>query len=178
MVYNRFTRWFEDHRLLLRGGCHEVLTIKSSHKLGRTKAGSLTAFGLAVILTTSSYATSLDRIKEPLASKARQILVMCSGSRVISGYRRTFIVGTRHLSLHSKGRAVDIIGDYKCIVRQLDGWPGGFTTDYYKMKHIHISYGGPEHGLRFVHGSGRRRIQGLRRMPVSAVVRNDKHRVQ
>ncbi len=92
----------------------------------------------------------LAGVDPTLAAKAREIEAAC-GSRVISGVRHTRVAGTRRLSLHASGRAVDLVGNPACIYRMLAGWPGGYTTDYRRARHTHVSYGGSEHGLRFAH---------------------------
>jgi hypothetical protein len=108
---------------------------------------------IATLLLTSPAEAGDNQLKgvtPVLAAKARAISKAC-GSKVISGVRNTLIAGTRKRSLHASGRAVDMVGNPKCIYKMLKGWPGGYTTDYYKVKHVHISYGGNEHGLRFKH---------------------------
>lgn len=101
----------------------------------------------------------LAGIVAPLAVKAREIVAAC-GSKVISGIRHTRIAGTGgRLSLHASGRAVDIKGSPACIYSHLHGWPGGYSTDYGRVQHVHISYapGGPEWGVRFAHYRGGKR---------------------
>ena len=93
-----------------------------------------------------------------LAAKVSEIVSSC-GSKVISGVRHTPIAGTRHMSLHATGKAVDVTGNPSCIYSALSGWPGGYSTDYGRMGHVHISYdpdGGREMGLKFRHGGHRR----------------------
>jgi hypothetical protein len=93
-----------------------------------------------------------------LAGKVDELKSVC-GARVVSGIRHTMIAGTRRLSLHATGNAVDMAGDSACIYRNLIGWPGGYSTDYTRMRHVHISLdvaGGREMGLRFRHGQTRR----------------------
>lgn len=97
---------------------------------------------------------SLSGVASPLAAKAHEIASAC-GSVVISGYRRTRVRGTGHMSLHASGRAVDMRGNPGCIYSHLRGWEGGYTTDYGRVQHVHISWGGSEHGLRFAHGGHR-----------------------
>ncbi|TKT72791.1 hypothetical protein YH63_015930 [Afipia massiliensis] len=95
----------------------------------------------------------------PLQAKLASIQAACPGTQAISGVRHTRIAGTRRMSLHSQGKAVDVRGPYGCIYAQLKGWSGGYSTDAGRAKHIHISYdagGGREMGLRFAHGGGRR----------------------
>src|SRR5436190_8885709 len=88
-----------------------------------------------------------------LAAKVGEISSSC-GSSVVSGVRHTHIANTRTLSLHATGQAVDIRGNPKCIYQHLSGWPGGYSTDYGRVQHVHISYsaGGREWGIRFAHG--------------------------
>lgn len=100
---------------------------------------------------------SLAGVYAPLASKAREIASGC-GSAVVSGVRHTRVAGTRRLSQHASGRAVDMQGNPSCIYAHLRGWPGGYTTDYGRVRHVHISLGGSEDGLRFAHG-GRHRAK-------------------
>ncbi len=95
----------------------------------------------------------------PLAAKLASIQSACPGTHAISGVRHTRIAGTRRMSLHAQGKAVDVRGPYGCIYGQLKGWSGGYSTDAGRVQHIHISYddaGGREMGLRFAHGGHRR----------------------
>jgi len=96
--------------------------------------------------------TNLSGIVAPLAAKAREIVSAC-GSRVISGVRHSYVKGTRLISLHASGRAVDMQGNPRCIYRALAKWPGGVSTDYARVRHVHVSYapGGREWGARFAH---------------------------
>lgn len=95
----------------------------------------------------------------PLQAKLASIQAACPGTHAISGVRHTRIAGSRRMSLHAQGKAVDVRGPYGCIYGQLRGWSGGYSTDAGRVQHIHISYddgGGREMGLRFAHGGGRR----------------------
>lgn len=92
----------------------------------------------------------------PLADKAREIEGAC-GSRVISGVRHTRVRGSGRWSLHSPGHAIDMAGNPWCIYARLRGFRGGYSIDYGRVKHVHISLGGREDGARFAHYSGRRR---------------------
>ena len=93
---------------------------------------------------------SLTGVTPVLVAKAREIVAAC-GSVVISAVSRRPI-----RSNHPIGRAVDLKGNPGCIYAHLQGWPGGYSTDYSIVKHVHISYnpGGQEWGLRFAHGRG------------------------
>ncbi len=95
----------------------------------------------------------------PLQTKLASIQTACPGTHAISGIRHTRIAGTRRMSLHAQGKAVDVRGPYGCIYAQLKGWSGGYSTDAGRVQHIHISYDdgdGREMGQRFAHGGGRR----------------------
>jgi hypothetical protein len=93
---------------------------------------------------------SLAGVTPVLAAKARQIVSAC-GSAIIST-----ISARGHRSNHPIGRAVDMRGNPSCIYARLKGWPGGYSTDYAAVQHVHISYnpGGQEWGLHFAHGGG------------------------
>jgi len=92
-----------------------------------------------------------------LIDKVQELVLAC-GSRVISAYRPgAIIAGTRRSSLHAFHKAVDMSGNPQCMYGLLLTWPGGYSTDYGRMRHIHISYdpdGRREWRARFVHGGG------------------------
>lgn len=119
--------------------------------------------GAALLVSSSAHAASLSGVVSPLAAKASEIVSAC-GSKIISARRHTRVRGTGRMSLHASGRAVDISGNPSCIYAHLKGWPGGYTTDYARIRpnHVHISYGGSEHGLRFTH-YGKRKYKRSRR---------------
>jgi hypothetical protein len=100
---------------------------------------------------------TVSGIVAPLAAKVAEIQAAC-GSKVVSGVRHTNIAGTRIRSLHASGKAVDLAGNPSCIYSLLHGWTGGYSTDYGRVRHVHLSYdpeGGREMGVRFAHGSHR-----------------------
>lgn len=107
----------------------------------------------------SEYAAArgLHGVYGPLAAKASEIVSAC-GSRVVSGVRHTRVAGTRRWSLHASGHAVDMQGNPGCIYAHLRGWPGGYSVDYGRVRHVHISLGGREDGARFAHRSQRTRL--------------------
>lgn len=110
----------------------------------------------AIETRSTSYAAG---IVAPLAAKLASIQAACPGTHAISGIRHTRVAGSRRMSLHAQGKAVDVRGPYGCIYAQLKDWKGGYSTDAGRAQHIHISYdeaGGREMGLRFAHGGGRR----------------------
>lgn len=131
-------------------------------------------------IVRNSQAGRINGIVGPLADKVRQIQSACGGARVVSGVRHTRVAGTRRMSLHAQGKAVDMAGNFRCIYAQLAGWPGGYTTDAHRVHHIHISYDREqrrEWGLRFAHGgrarAARHRHAALRRGIVERATRND-----
>ena len=102
--------------------------------------------------------TTLNGLPAELAAKVREIVAAC-GSTVLSTWRpHSMICNRRHCrpSEHAMGRAADVAGNPDCIYAHLKGWPGGYSTDYRVMGHVHISYNphGPEWGVLFVHGGG------------------------
>lgn len=100
---------------------------------------------------------SMKAVVPALAAKVAQIQAACPGAHVISAVRHTRIRGTRRMSLHATGEAVDMRGNPSCVYAQLRDWPGGYSTDYRRARHIHISLAanGREAGLRFTHGGGK-----------------------
>jgi len=107
--------------------------------------------------------TSLASVTPVLAAKVREINAAC-GSRVISAYRPGARVrGNGRLSLHAHypSRAVDLQGNPKCIYARLRRWPGGVSTDYGRVRHVHISYApnSSEWKMRFAHYSKTRRFR-------------------
>lgn len=107
----------------------------------------------------------LRGIVPPLANKVADLMVACPGTRPTSGVRRTYVRGTRKRSQHWTGNAVDIVGNPRCMYPLLAKWPGGYSTDYHRVRpnHLHLSWGGREHGKRFVHGGGKRKTRYARR---------------
>lgn len=113
----------------------------------------------------SGTGVSVSGLVSPLAAKLASIEAACPGTHAISGVRHTRIAGTRRMSLHAQGKAVDVRGPYGCIYAELKGWSGGYSTDAGRVQHIHISYddaGGREMGLRFAHGGGRHHHRAFR----------------
>jgi hypothetical protein len=108
---------------------------------------------------------SVTGIVPALAAKVAQIQSSCPGAHVISGLRHTRIRGSGRMSLHATGEAVDMRGNPSCVYAQLRDWPGGYSTDYGRAKHIHISLAanGREAGLRFAHGGKHHRHRLARR---------------
>lgn len=113
---------------------------------------------LAPALPRAAPSKSLDGVVPVLAEKVREIVATC-GSQIWSTVRHTFVAGTRTISQHASGTAVDLHGNPSCIYALLRGWPGGYSTDYGRVRHVHVSYGGREHGARFAHGGGGRHVR-------------------
>lgn len=97
---------------------------------------------LALLWAVPADAASLNGI-------VAQLKAQC-GAKVISGYRNTYTpFGVK--SCHAFGQAVDMVGNYGCMYRVLRSWPGGYTTDAGRCRHIHISSCKREWGMRFNH---------------------------
>lgn len=115
----------------------------------------LAAILLCLCASQSLAGASLAGVVAPLAAKTQEIMSTCH-SVVVSARS-----GRANRSNHPLGRAVDLQGNPACIYSHLQGWPGGYSTDYASAphgKHVHISFnpGGQEWGLRFVHRHGGR----------------------
>jgi len=127
---------------------------------GESSAAFSTAPRLARPQSDRRNPVRVGGIVSPLAAKVREISSSC-GSSIISGVRHTRIANTRTTSLHASGQAVDMRGNPRCIYQHLAGWAGGYSTDYGRVQHVHISYsgGGREWGLRFAHGTHHHRAR-------------------
>ena len=128
---------------------------KHRHKR-RVLPSGVTAHPITVLPRPRPAGVSLIGVVPQLATKVTDIVGTC-GSEVVSTVRHTYVAGTNHISQHANGTAVDITGNPSCIYSMLRGWPGGYSVDYRRVHHVHISIGGHEAGLRFVHGGGHRR---------------------
>lgn len=73
------------------------------------------------------------------------------GAKVISSHRAGSRTPGGQQSCHATGQAVDMTGNYACMYSVLRSWPGGYTTDAGRCKHIHISSCKMEYGMRFNH---------------------------
>lgn len=117
----------------------------------------------------------------PLAVKIGEIQEAC-GSRLISAHRPgARIAGSGHPSLHSvlPARAADMSGNPRCIYGHLQGWRGGYSIDYDRVRHVHISWSPPGSGYlagkewhaRFAHyGGGHRHHRYAHRAPSQALL--------
>ena len=61
-------------------------------------------------------------------------------------------------------RAADLRGNPACMYALIRNWPGGASTDYNRVRHLHLSYDphGREWGARFVHGGTHHRYAHVR----------------
>lgn len=114
----------------------------------------LTAAIAILCLHAANAEPSLKGYPSILIAKVQELKRHC-GARVISAFRKNArVAGTRTRSLHADRRAVDLAGNPSCMYARLKNWPGGASTDYSRVKHLHLSYdpqGGKEMGARFVH---------------------------
>jgi hypothetical protein len=112
----------------------------------------------------SGHGVSASDLIGTLQSKVSEIVSAC-GARLVSGYRPgARVAGSGHPSLHSvyPARAADMSGNPSCIYSHLQGWQGGYSIDYGRVRHVHISYSPPGGGdlagrewhARFAHYAG------------------------
>lgn len=106
----------------------------------------------------------ISDLDHTLAVKVVELKEAC-GSRLISAHRPgARIAGSGHPSLHSvyPARAADMSGNPSCIYAHLQGWRGGYSIDYGRVRHVHISWSPPGSGYlagkewhaRFAHYGG------------------------
>jgi hypothetical protein len=116
---------------------------------------------LFISASSSNSEKSLAGFPKALVEKVRELQRVC-GSRIVSAYRPGAVVCSRrkgkmicHSSNHARKKAVDMVGNPACMYARLRGFPGGVSTDYKQVNHIHISYNpkGMEWGSRFAHRS-------------------------
>lgn len=134
------------------------VTLQRERHARRRNVPIARSFGAAAAVVTRAQA-AVGGIVAPLAAKVAEIQSSCS-SRVISGVRHTYVAGTRRISLHASGKAVDMAGSPGCIYAHLAGWAGGYSVDYGRVRHVHISWdpeGRREWGVHFAHGGHRHR---------------------
>lgn len=119
---------------------------------------------------------SLAGFPAPLVAKANEIEHAC-GSRIISAFRPgARVAGTNRQSNHAIKKAIDMAGAPGCIYAHLHGWPGGYSTDYSAVRHVHISYNrAKEWHARFVHRGGGTRYAYHRRPHYASAARRQHH---
>jgi hypothetical protein len=144
-----------------RHGRH-VVASRHAHRNARIAAKRRHGGQASKSFLGRTIARGVSGLVTPLATKVSQIVSSC-GSRVTSAVRHTRVAGTGRISLHASGQAADIQGNPSCIYKLLSGWPGGYSTDYGRVRHVHVSYGGREHGVRFAHGGHSRSRHAARR---------------
>lgn len=158
---DRYCSGPSEYAVKLKVKRHKVRTARGKSKTAKRSEQSPR-------ISSHGHSLSLDDVVAPLAEKARAIIADC-GSRVISAHRPGARVrGSGRPSLHAAypARAVDLAGNPACIYRHLkQGWAGGYSTDYGRVAHVHISYepNGREWGSRFAHYSGHKRRHYARR---------------
>lgn len=97
---------------------------------------------VAVMLLVSSQVEA--GVNNKLLAVYSYVKARCTGVRVVSGVRRTYIRRGKR-SLHWTGNALDFrANNYRCAYRALKryGWKYGMSRDGVRCRHIHISYGG------------------------------------
>lgn len=107
---------------------------------------------------------SLAGFPMPLQKMVATLQSEC-GARVTSAYRPgARVAGSGRPSLHSVKKAVDMQGNPKCLYATLKKvrYAGGYSTDYRAVNHLHMSWGGREHGRRFAHYGVPRRPYRIR----------------
>ena len=111
----------------------------------------------ALPCTANAASKSLKGLPGPLVAKVQELIEHC-GMRINNTYRPGSRKPNGRLSEHHYGRAADLEGgNIRCAYDRLKRYAGGYSTDYRAVKHIHISWGGKEHGLRFAHVSKSRK---------------------
>lgn len=169
----------DDSRYIGQGGMVYREPVKGLKRAGRTVArkahratikvatvavesGADVAAGSATVIYAGHLARaarlSLEGYPAPLIAKVREIEGACPGSKLISAFRPGAVVrGSGRPSLHATKRAADMRGNPSCIYARLRSWPGGVSTDYAQIRHVHFSYApnGREWGARFAHYGSR-----------------------
>jgi hypothetical protein len=129
-----------DGRVCLDSSCEtSPVPREMSHAAHRFHFGSM---------HRSGHGPAVSDLTSALASKVSEIISAC-GARLTSGYRPgARVAGSGHPSLHSvyPARAADVAGNPSCIYSHLQGWQGGYSTDYGRVRHIHISFSPPGAG--------------------------------
>lgn len=136
------------------------------HKVVRRAAVQPTLRGYGRALERAAGKLSLAGFPLAIITKVAELRKDC-GATLVSAFRPgAKVAGTRRPSLHASKRAVDMKGKPSCLYAHMKGWKGGYSTDYSRVRHIHISWapGGREWGSRFAHGGYRKhRYAAIRR---------------
>ena len=153
-----------DHSRHRYGGLHPECNVTMPCAISPKFLAGVRSINIGLRREKPRRGLSTSSINATLSAKVAEIVAACPGAHVISAVRHTRIAGTRRMSLHASGNAVDMQGNPSCIYAHLRGWPGGYSTDYSRVRHVHISYdaaGGREMGLRFAHGGGHKHRRRL-----------------
>lgn len=105
---------------------------------------------MRAILLVLSLLWALPAGAKSLGDIVSQLKSQCGG-KVISNFRAGARTPFGVQSCHATGQAVDMVGNYSCMYQVLRSWPGGYTLDAGRCKHIHISACQMEWGMRFNH---------------------------
>lgn len=110
--------------------------------------------------TLASYLSEFRPLKSlagfpmPLQKMVATLQSEC-GARITSAYRPgARVAGSGRPSLHASKKAVDLQArNPSCLYATLKKvrYAGGYSTDYRAVNHLHMSWGGREHGSRFAH---------------------------
>lgn len=123
-------------------GAHEDVPVVQVHKRVHVRKRPVQHFA-------KNHATSLlSDLIAPLATKVQEILDVCH-AHMVSGYRPgARVAGSGHASLHSAypSKAADLTGNPACIYSHLHSWSGGYSIDYGRVRHVHVSYSPPGSG--------------------------------
>jgi hypothetical protein len=139
-------------------------TCRGSEESAATSSHAIRAGHPHITERHAHHGPSVGDLISTLQSKVSEIMSAC-GSKLISGYRPgARVAGSGHPSLHSvyPARAADMAGNPACIYSHLQGWAGGYSTDYGRVRHVHLSYSPPGSGYlagrewhaRFAHYTG------------------------
>lgn len=109
---------------------------------------------LAAYLSEFRPLKSLAGFPVPLQKMVATLQSQC-GATITSAYRPgARVAGSGRPSLHASKRAVDLQArNPSCLYATLKRvrYAGGYSTDYRAVNHLHMSWGGGEHGRRFAH---------------------------
>jgi hypothetical protein len=100
-----------------------------------------------------AYSRDTTRLPVRLQLVLRKAAAQC-GITIDNTWRKNARKPNGRPSLHASWRAADITSkDYPCVMRVLTDWPGCLSTDWRRMKHIHIddSHYGAKPRCRFTH---------------------------
>ena len=138
---------------------HHARTVTSHHQTATrpSVASNPNAGAISCPRGANAGSTATAGLTPVLQAKVHEITASCR-THVVSTYCRGGVTPN-----HRLGLAADLKGDPACIYNHLKGWPGGYSTDYAAVQHVHISYShSNEWGYRFAHGGGRSHTMSAR----------------